>query len=305
MESVVNTSLGLVFREVAEPTAAANEALVAVRAFSVNRGELALLKMRTEDWRPGQDIAGVVLEPAADGSGPVAGTRVAALVEMAGWAERVTVPTDRLAVLPDAVTVEQAASLPLAGLTALRTLRLGGSLLSRRVLVTGANGGVGRFQVELAAAAGAAVTAVSATALDDVAKELRALGAVEVVAQASETAGLFDVVLESVGGMTLSAALAATAPGGTVVVFGNSSGDKTPIDIYDFIGHENARLVSYLSYAHPDPASPDLQTLVDLVAAGRLHPTLGHVADWSRLAETLDDLRERRLRGGKAVLTIG
>ncbi|MFC5181568.1 zinc-binding dehydrogenase [Actinomadura harenae] len=302
MRSTVNTPFGIVFREVAEPAAAPNEALVAVRAFSVNRGELALLKARTEDWRPGQDIAGVVLEPAADGSGPVAGTRVAGLVETAGWAERVAVPADRLAVLPDAVTMEQAASLPMAGLTALRTVRLGGDLLGRRVLVTGSNGGVGRFQVELAAASGAKVTAV--TTSDDAAKELIALGAAEVLTQASSATGPFDVVLESVGGATLNAALAVTAPGGTVVVLGSSSGEKSPIDIYDFIGHENARLVSYLSYAHPAPAGPDLQTLVDLVAAGRLHPTLSRVTDWSRLPETLDALRDRHLPGGKAVLTL-
>jgi NADPH:quinone reductase-like Zn-dependent oxidoreductase len=304
MESVVNTPLGLAFRTVAEPEPAANQALVAVRAFSVNRGELALLKMRTEDWRPGQDIAGVVLEPAADGSGPAAGTRVVGLVEAAGWAERVAAPTDRLAAVPDAVTLEQAASLPLAGLTALRTVRAGGSLLGRRVLITGANGGVGRFQVELATAAGATVTAVSSAASATVAKELAALGAVEVVARVPDASGPFDVVLESVGGPALSAALAATVPGGTVVVLGTSSGEKTPIDIYDFIGHENVRLVSYLSYAHPEPPAPDLGTLAALVAAGRLHPTLGRVTDWSRLPYTLDDLRERRLPGGKAVLTI-
>lgn len=308
MESVVNTPLGVVFRDVAEPGPAANEALVAVRAFSVNRGELALLTMRTEDWRPGQDIAGVVLEPAADGSGPAAGTRVAGLVEAAGWAERVAVPTDRLAVLPDAVTVEQAASLPLAGLTALRTVRAGGSLLGRRVLITGANGGVGRFQVELATAAGGTVTTVSATAAEsasNAAKVLSALGAAEVVAQVPDASGgPFDVVLESVGGTTLSAALAATAPGATVVLLGTSSGAKTPIDIYDFIGHENVRLLSYLSYAYPEPPAADLRTLVSLVAAGRLHPTLGRVADWRALPDVLDDLRERRLPGGKAVLTI-
>ncbi|MFD0633619.1 alcohol dehydrogenase catalytic domain-containing protein [Catenulispora yoronensis] len=115
MKSVVNTPQGPVVREIAEPVAAGpHEALVAVRAFSINRGELALLKMRTDHWRPGQDIAGVVVEAAADGSGPAPGTRVAALVEGAGWSEQVAVPTDRLAVLPDTVTVEQAAALPLA-----------------------------------------------------------------------------------------------------------------------------------------------------------------------------------------------
>src|SRR6266550_7702419 len=77
------------------PTPAADEALVAVRAFSINHGELALLKTRTNQWRPGQDVAGVVVEPAADGSGPPPGSRVVALVEEAGWAELAPVPTAR------------------------------------------------------------------------------------------------------------------------------------------------------------------------------------------------------------------
>src|SRR4051812_18182956 len=145
MRAVLNTPRGTVVREVENPSPARNEALVAVRAFAVNRGELALLAARTEDWRPGQDVAGVGIEPAADGTGPAPGTRVAAQVEQAGWAERVPVPTGRLAVLPEPVSIEQGASLPLAGLTALRVLRLGGDLLGRRVLITGANGGLGRF----------------------------------------------------------------------------------------------------------------------------------------------------------------
>lgn len=273
---------------------------MAVRAFSVNRGELALLAARTADWRPGQDVAGVVIEPAADGTGPAPGARVAAQVEQAGWAELVPVATDRLAVLPGTVSVEQAASLPLAGLTALRSLRLGGDLLGRRVLITGANGGLGRFQTELAALGGALVTAVADPRHED---ELTALGAGKVVTDPVDADPHQHVILDSVGGNSLSAALTKVASGGTIVVCGTSSGVKTPIDIYDFIGHEGARLVSYLSYAHPEPTRFDLQLLLDLVAADRLHPTLGLVADWSQLGDVLTALKQRRL-SGKAVLTI-
>jgi NADPH:quinone reductase-like Zn-dependent oxidoreductase len=210
------------------------------------------------------------------------------------------VATDRLAVLPDAVSVAQGAALPLAGLTALRVLRLGGDLLGRRVLITGANGGLGRFQTELASLAGARVTAVADPRHD---KELTALGAAAVVATTADADGGQHLVAESVGGDSLSAALTKVAPGGTIIVCGTTSGTKTPIDVYDFIGHEGARLVSYLSYAHPQPSGPDLQVLVDLVAADRLHPTLGLVADWSQLGDVLAALDQRRL-SGKAVLTI-
>jgi NADPH:quinone reductase len=301
MRAVFNTPQGPVLRDVAEPARQGNEALVAVRAFSVNRGELALLTARTGDWRPGQDVAGVVVESAADGSGPAPGTRVAAQVEQAGWAELVPVAADRLAVLPDAVSVTQGAALPLAGLTALRVLRLGGDLLGRPILITGANGGLGRFQTELASLAGARVTAVADLRHE---KELTALGAAAVVAATADAEADQHLIAESVGGDSLAAALTKIAPGGTVVVCGTTSGVKTPIDVYDFIGHEGARLVSYLSYAHPQPPGPDLQVLVDLVAADRLHPTLGLVADWSQLGDVLAALRERRL-SGKAVLTIG
>src|SRR3954453_3367355 len=72
-------------REVAPPAPAPNEALVAVRAFAVNRGELTLVRRR-DGWQPGQDVAGEVIQQAADGTGPEAGTRVAGLAEGHGWA---------------------------------------------------------------------------------------------------------------------------------------------------------------------------------------------------------------------------
>ena len=137
MLAIVNTPNGsapVEIREVPEPTPAANEALVEVRAFSLNRGELRLMQTRAEGWRPGQDIAGVVVQAAADGTGPKAGARVVALTDNAGWAQRAAVPTHRMAVLADNVAFEAAAALPVAGLTALRTLRHGAPLLGKRVL---------------------------------------------------------------------------------------------------------------------------------------------------------------------------
>ena len=82
------------------------------------------------------------------------------IVDRGAWAQRVAVPTTTLAPLPDEVSDAQAATLPVAGLTALKALDIGGNPLGRRVLVTGANGGVGRLAVQLAAVAGAHVTAL-------------------------------------------------------------------------------------------------------------------------------------------------
>jgi NADPH:quinone reductase len=299
MKAVVNTPDGAEIAAVDDPRPAPNEALVAVRAFSLNRGELALLEARTEQWRPGQDVAGVVVEPAADGSGPPAGSRVVALVEQAGWAELAAVPTDRLAVLPHEVGIEQAAALPLAGLTALRTLRLGGDLLGRRVLVTGASGGVGGTQVQLAVAAGAEVTAVAATRHHET---LLGCGAAAVVEDPTAADGLYDLVTDWVGGASLAAAIGRLAPCGTLVL-GSGSPDKTPINVYDFFGHEGARIVAYLSYAHREPPAPDLATLARLVATGEVDPVIGLTTSWAGLHDATTALAQRRLTG-KAVLTI-
>lgn len=300
MKAVVNNPDGPAIMAVGDPRPGSGEALVAVRAFSVNRGELDLLQTRLDGWRPGQDIAGVVVEPAADGSGPPVGTRVVAFVEQAGWAELAAVPAGRLAPLPAEVAIEQAAALPLAGLTALRTLRLAGDLLGRRVLVTGANGGVGRIQIQLAALAGAEVTAVARPQHET---ELLALGASTVVADPAAADGLYDLVADWVGGASLAAGLGKVGPRGTVVL-GSSNAEKTPVNIYDFFGHEGARLVSYLSYAYPEPPGPDLTTLAGLVADGRLDPAVSLSLPWTRLRDALTALAERHL-SGKAVLTIG
>src|SRR5687768_16434099 len=91
-------------REVDEPAVADNEAILEVKAAAINRGELRLLATRHEGWRPGQDIAGVIARPAADGTGPQAGERVVAIVDQAGWSERAAASVSRIAVLPEGVS---------------------------------------------------------------------------------------------------------------------------------------------------------------------------------------------------------
>ena len=167
MLAIVNTPNGtapIEIREVSEPSPAANEALVEVHAFSLNRGELRLMQVRPDGWRPGQDISGVLVRAAADGSGPPPGARVVALTDNGGWAQRAAVPAHRMAVLADNVGFAEAAALPVAGLTALRSLRHGAPLLGKRVLVTGAAGGVGHMAVQIAARSGAHVTAIVGSA---------------------------------------------------------------------------------------------------------------------------------------------
>src|SRR3989475_3875927 len=133
----------LVIRPVPEPTADRSEALVRVHAISLNRGEARRSGMAAAGWRPGWDLAGVVERAAADGSGPSVGARVVGFLPEGAWAQRVAVPKSALAELPDKVTFSQAATFPVAGLTALHALSKGGLALGRRVLVTGATGGGG------------------------------------------------------------------------------------------------------------------------------------------------------------------
>jgi NADPH:quinone reductase-like Zn-dependent oxidoreductase len=282
-----NQSAPLEMREVDPPRAAPNEVLIKTRAVSINRGELRLLASRPAGWRPGQDIAGEVLQSAADGSGPPVGTRVVALVDQAGWAEQVAVPSSRLGLLPDSVAYAQAAALPVAGLTALRALRLGGTLLGKKVLVTGATGGVGHFAVQLATHSGAQVTGTSRTT------------------DLSSLQGPFDLILESVGGESLSMAVKQVARDGKVVIFGNSSGQDSSISFGAFAGRAHATVYAFFVYESGEPPTfgADLSLLAAEVAAGRLEPTVGLQTNWNDPAAALESLRERRMEG-KAVLLV-
>ncbi len=100
----------LVIREVASPTASPSEALVRVKAISLNRGEVRTASNAAAGWRPAWDFAGIVEQQAADGSGPHAGARVVGILSSSGaWAEVVAAPTTVLTELPEGISFIQAA----------------------------------------------------------------------------------------------------------------------------------------------------------------------------------------------------
>ena len=223
--------------DVPEPTTQPGEVLVQVGAFSINRGETFLLDRPAPGWRPGKDVAGTVLE--GDRT-VIVGQRVVAHPENSGWAERVVVPIDRLAILPDDVDLCTAAALPLAGLTALRLTRVIGSLPGRSILLTGASGGVGHYFVELVAAAGARVTALTSSTTRG--ERLRELGAERIITHLDDVAGPFDVVVESVGGEVFRAAWRCLHPHGFFVWMGQASHRAPVLDFFDWTGGHSATL---------------------------------------------------------------
>ena len=302
----------LVLREIPEASPLPSEALVRVAAVSLNRGEVRrALTVGTNlppGWRPGWDVAGVVEQAAADGSGPQAGARVVGFLGFGGWAERVAVPTRALAELPPEVSFAQAATLPVAGLTALHALAKGGQLLERSVLITGATGGVGDYAIQLARLSGARI--VASVRRPDQEAWAKEAGADRVAVgddpAALRAMGPYDLVVESVGGAILPAALSALAEGGICVLLGTTGGAHVTFDASAFYPIGRAVLYGFILFDElgVEPASVGLGRLARLVAAGKLNPRITREAPWTEVAAVAQELMDRRYPG-KAVLHVG
>ena len=285
-----------------------SQALVRVKAISLNLGEVRRALTAAEPgWRPGWDLAGIVEQAAADHSGPTAGTRVVGFLPAGAWAERVAVPTNALASLPDTVSFAQAATLPVAGLTALYSLEQHGAILGRRVLVTGASGGVGHLAVELAQQGGAIV--IASVRRPEREMHARNAGAHEVVVGEDPSAaakfGPYDLILESLGGNSLGTALKMIAPGGMCVLYGVSASTDASFDAATFMRTGGASLYGFILFHEIPhrPAAQGLARLVAMVAGGRLHPQIELEASFDQIAEVAGKLYNRGI-AGKAVLHL-
>ena len=200
-----------------------------------------------------------------------------------------------LAPIPDGVSDAQAAALPTAGLTALRSLEVAGLLLGKRVLVTGATGGVGRIAVQLAHASGAHVTAL-------VRSPATVRGADAVV---TALEGDFDLIVDGVGGATFGRAIEHLARRGLLVNL--ATPEDEPAVTFTAARFDRSYGARIYTLNLPDElaghATRDLERLLALVADGRLDPQVELERPWGDFAAARDALLARRI-GGKAVLRV-
>jgi NADPH:quinone reductase-like Zn-dependent oxidoreductase len=290
--------------DVPEPAPGPGELLLDMEAASVNRGEIRTAAKQPPGTVIGWDVAGTV---AALGEGVTTfdvGERVVALSPNGGsFAERLVVPAEWTAPLPSACDFVPAATLPVAGVTAAGTLRLARTHAGDRVLVTGAAGGVGQFTLQLALQARATVTGQAAS--EERAAAVRATGAEALVhpGDGSPVDGQFDVVLDGIGGPMLGPLLAATAPNGRVVVYGNSADAESTFRVETFYS-KGVTIYGFRVFTSvpPDQVVKDMAALADQVASGTLSIKVQATAPLADALPLIADLYARKVTG-KVVIT--
>ena len=292
--------------ERAAPSLGPAETLIRVAAVSLNRGELNFAAAKPAGSPIGWDIAGTI-EHAAPG-GPAKGTRVVGFSRrQEGWGEVVSVPVDDVAPIPDVVTFEAAATLPVAAGTALACIDAAQrSLLGRRVLVTGVTGGVGSFAVQLALLCGAHV--VAQVRKPEQVAYVEQLGAHGVLVT-EDGAGIsgeppFDMVIDGVGGPVLQAALHNLDASGFAVNYGVTGAKEIGLALGPLLSKGRVTIRGLNLYAVSEEVAPRrwLARLVSLVAGGHLKITPARVENWSSIGTVAQALLDRKFYG-KAVLT--
>jgi NADPH:quinone reductase len=279
------------------PQPSAGACIVRVAASTLNRGEVSLIAARPNGWTPGQDVAGVI-ETAAPGGGPAIGARVVGLADQGAWSELVSVPADRIAVIPEGVSDADAACLGVAGLTAFRAVRRLRDLLGRAVLVTGVTGGVGTLAAQLASIAGATVTGLARNT------SMR-LDGVRIIDRLGEGEGdRFDRVIDAVGGEVLGKALTRLKPDARVVFFGALGGAGASFALGTFGKSPRARVEPFFLYQTGGGFGDDLAFLVGLIAAGRLKPIVARIVEREAVADAVSALKKGGVTG-KIVIAAG
>lgn len=309
----------LKLEEVAKPVAADNEVLVKIHAAAVNpldwhfmRGKPYIMRLESGlgtpgDVRVGVDFAGTVEAVGKDvkrfkPGDAVYGARSGAL------GEYVTVREDRAIVLkPANMTFEQAASVPVAAVTALQGLRDQGKIQAgQKVLINGASGGVGTFAVQIAKSFGADVTGVCSTKNVDL---VRSIGADHVIDYTQEdftqSSQRYDLILDNVGNHSLSEYRSVLKPKGTLVIVGGPSEDPwigpliQPIKamlLSPFVSQQMGMFISDLN-------RKDLEFMNTLMQAGKVTPVIDKRYALNEAPAAISYLEAGRARG-KVVISM-
>ena len=300
------------------PAPAEGEVLVRVRAASANpvewhlvRGEPFLVRLIAglrgpRDSKIGGDVAGVVEAVGAGVTALAPGDAVFGTAD-GSFAELACAKVERLARKPQALTFEQAASIPVAGCTALQALRDHGRLQSQqKVLVIGAAGGVGSFAVQVAKAFGAEVTGVCGTTHIDF---VRALGADAVLDYTREKpSGPYDLVVQVAGDSSVRQLRRLLTAQGILVVVGTGTGRDTKASVLGPLARmltariasrkNGRRVATFIAKIR----TPDLEALATLAEDGRLQPAVERTYSLEQAAAALTEI-ESGHTCGKIVLT--
>ncbi|GAB2608731.1 oxidoreductase [Paractinoplanes abujensis] len=299
------SSSGLTLGVAPQPAPGPGEALVKVEAFALNAGDLATASGLTSGSVPGWEAAGHVVAAAADGSGPAAGTPVTTFGHGGGWAEYRAVSTAMLGAAPPGADLAAISTVPVAAGSALRALRRAGPTLGRRIMVTGATGGVGRYAIQLARIGGARPVAVTRSARR-FADELRDLGAEAVVADPADYDDTVHTVIDTVGGELLVRAFDRLENCGVLVSLGHlaTGGETFPYAALMADPQRNNRSIVSFHQFDGSPLPPDFAWLNDQLTRGALRPSISWRGSWTRAGEAIEALRTGTLHG-KAVVEVG
>ena len=308
----------LELRDVSKPEVKNGEVLVRIRAAAVNpgdwlylRGEPYIIRITAGLFTPrngvlGRAVAGQVQAVGSDVTRFRSGDEVFAEISKGGFAEYASVSEGALALKPASLTYEQAAAVPLVGVTALKGLRDHGKIKpGQKVLITGASGGVGTFAVQIAKAFGAEVTGVCSTRNVDL---VRSIGADHVIDYTHEDftrdGPRYDLILDNVGNHSVLACRRALTPHGTLLPNSNAGGrwlDGMPrvAGAFALSPFVRQRLRPFV----PAGKGEDLVVLTELIEAGKVTPVIDRTYPLSQTAEALTYYGQGHTRG-KVVITV-
>jgi NADPH:quinone reductase-like Zn-dependent oxidoreductase len=288
----------LEFKDLEQPVPKDNEVVLRVRAASVNP-----LDWRMKNARPGVDVAGEVVAIGKSVTqfrlgDAVFGLGRGAFAEYACAAEKKLVPK------PEALTFDQAAAIPIAGLTALQGLRDKGHLQpGQKVLINGAAGGIGTFAVQIAKSMGANVTGVCSTKNVDL---LRSLGADRVIDYTrddfTQDSQRYDLLLDNVGNRTLSSMRRVLAPHGKCVMAGAPKTLSGTLSRIFKAWAWSPFLRQKFSFFIAKMKKDDLITLCDLFKAGKVKPSIDRRYPLSETAAAIAYVEEGHARA-KVIIT--